>query len=73
VTATITGGYLPTLLGPLSYSLPAVDVSRDWASVTLGTEIKFGPNMAAVVSGTGAFGQDDVEKYGVQAGLRIKF
>jgi outer membrane lipase/esterase len=73
VTATLTQGSLPTLVGPLSYSLPAVEVGRDWAAVTLGTEVKFGPEMSGVISGTGAFGQDDVAKYGVQVGLRLRY
>lgn len=73
VTATLTNGYLPSVVGPLSYSLPAVDLGRDWASVTLGTELKFSESMSGVVSGTGAFGQEQASKYGLQVGLRIKY
>jgi outer membrane lipase/esterase len=73
VTATLVDGALPTLVGPLSYSLPAIDVGRDWAFVTIGTEVKFSPDFSGVISANGTFGQEDFEKYGVQLGFRVKY
>lgn len=72
VTATVLSASNANLVG-LSYGLPVASLGQDWATVTVGTEVRLGNGISGVVSGTGSFGQDDVSKYGVQAGLRVAY
>jgi outer membrane lipase/esterase len=67
VTATLT-----TTVAP-SYSMPAVDVGRDWLAGTVGTTVELGGGVTAYSAANGSFGQDNALKYGAQLGLSVKF
>jgi outer membrane lipase/esterase len=67
VTASLTSTVAP------SYSLPAVDLGRDWASATAGVSATLGKGVTGLVSFTGQMGQDKVTTYGGQVGLNVAF
>jgi outer membrane lipase/esterase len=67
VTASLT-----STLGP-SYSLPAVNLGRDWASATAGVSVGLGKGVTGLMSFTGQMGQDKVTIYGGQVGLNVAF
>jgi outer membrane lipase/esterase len=67
VTASLTSVVAP------SYSLPAVELGRDWASATIGTMVLLGGGWTGTVSFTGQIGQDQVTAYGGQLGLNVAF
>jgi outer membrane lipase/esterase len=67
VTASLTSTVAP------SYSLPAVDLGRDWASATAGVSVGLGKGVTGLVSFTGQWGQDKVTNYGGQVGLNVAF
>jgi outer membrane lipase/esterase len=67
VTASLT-----TTVAP-SYSLPAVELGRDWASATIGTMLILGTNVTGSLAFTGQIGQDQVTAYGGQVGLNVAF
>ena len=67
VTASLTSTVAP------SYSLPAVDLGKDWASATAGVAVTLGPHVTGLVSFTSQIGQDKVTTYGGQLGLNVAF
>jgi outer membrane lipase/esterase len=56
-----------------SYSLPAVLLGQDWASVIPGTRLKFAPNATAFAAFSSQIGQNNVTTYGGQIGVNIAF
>jgi outer membrane lipase/esterase len=56
-----------------SYSLPAVLLGQDWGTATVGTRIRFAPNMSAYAAFTSQVGQGNVTTYGGQIGLNVAF
>ena len=67
VTASLTSTVAP------SYSLPAVNLGKDWASATAGVSVGFAKGVTGLVSFTGQLGQDKVTTYGGQLGLNVAF
>jgi outer membrane lipase/esterase len=67
VTATLT-----TTVAP-SYSLPAINIGRDWLSASVGTTVELGGGLTLYGAVNGSFLQDDAQKYGAQLGLSVKF
>ena len=67
VTASLTSTVAP------SYSLPAVDLGKDWASATAGVGVTLGKGVTGLVSFTSQIGQDKVTTYGGQLGLNVAF
>ena len=63
---------LTTTVAP-SYSLPAIELGKDWGSGTVGTQVKLGTGVTALLSATGQVGQDRVVTFGGQAGLNVAF
>ena len=57
VTASLTTAVAP------SYSLPAVIVGRDWATVTIGTEFKIAGSWSGLASFTAMLGQQNVTNF----------
>jgi outer membrane lipase/esterase len=56
-----------------SYSLPAVLSGKDWGSATLGTRVKFAPDVTAYAAFSSQFGQSNVVALGGQIGLNVAF
>jgi outer membrane lipase/esterase len=67
VTASLTSTVAP------SYSLPAVELGKDWASASAGVAVTLGTGVTGLVSFTGQMGQDKVTTYGGQLGLNVAF
>jgi outer membrane lipase/esterase len=67
VTASLTSTAAP------SYSLPAVNLGKDWASATAGVSVGLAKGVTGLVSFTGQLGQDKVTTYGGQVGLNVAF
>jgi outer membrane lipase/esterase len=67
VTASLT-----TIAAP-SYSMPAVVLGRDWASVTVGTQVMLARSWTGLVSFTAQLGQNNVTNYGGLVGLNYAF
>jgi outer membrane lipase/esterase len=67
VTATLT-----TVVAP-SFSMPAIDVGGNWGTGTVGVKCKLAPNVVALGSFTGEFGQNRVSAYGGLLGLNVSF
>jgi outer membrane lipase/esterase len=67
VTASLT-----TLAAP-SYSMPAVVLGRDWATVTIGTQMKISLSWTGLASFTAQVGQQNVTNYGGLIGLNYAF
>jgi outer membrane lipase/esterase len=67
VTASLTSTTAP------SYSLPAVNLGKDWASATAGVSVGLGKGVTGLVSFTGQLGQDQMKTYGGQVGLNVAF
>jgi len=67
VTASLTSTVAP------SYSLPAVELGKDWASASAGVAVTLGTGVTGLVSFTGQLGQDKVTTYGGQVGLNVAF
>jgi outer membrane lipase/esterase len=67
VTASLT-----TIAAP-SFSLPAVVLGRDWASATVGTEVRIDRSWTGLVSFTAQVGQQNVTNYGALIGLNYAF
>jgi outer membrane lipase/esterase len=67
VTASLTSTVAP------SYSLPAVDLGKDWASATAGVAVALGKGVTGLASFTGQLGQDKVTTYGGQLGINVAF
>jgi outer membrane lipase/esterase len=67
VTASLTSTVAP------SYSLPAVNLGKDWASATAGVSVGLAKGVTGLVSFTGQLGQDRVTTYGGQVGLNVAF
>jgi outer membrane lipase/esterase len=67
VTASLTSTVAP------SYSLPAVDLGKDWASATAGVSATLGKGVTGLVAFTGQMGQDKLKTYGAQLGLNVAF
>jgi outer membrane lipase/esterase len=67
VTASLTSTVAP------SYSLPAVNLGKDWASATAGVSVGIAKGVTGLVSFTGQMGQDKVTTYGGQVGLNVAF
>jgi outer membrane lipase/esterase len=61
---------LTTTVAP-SYSLPAIELGRDWGTGTVGTQVALGGGVTAVASLTGQVGQNRVVTFGGQAGLNV--
>lgn len=56
-----------------SYSLPAVLPGQDWGTATIGTRVKFAPNVTGFAAFNSQFGQNNVTTYGGQIGLNVAF
>lgn len=56
-----------------SFSLPAVLLGKDWGTVTLGTRVKFAPNISTYAAFNSQVGQGNVTTYGGQIGLNVAF
>jgi outer membrane lipase/esterase len=54
-----------------SYSLPAVLLGTDWGTATIGTRVKFAPNISAYAAFNSQIGQSNVTTYGGQVGLNV--
>jgi outer membrane lipase/esterase len=67
VTAALT-----TVLAP-SFSMPAIDVGSDWGTGTIGVKWRLTPNLTALGSFTGEFGQSRVAAYGGLLGVNVSF
>jgi outer membrane lipase/esterase len=68
----VVNASLTTIAAP-GYSLPAVVVGQDWATVSAGTEIKFTPSLTGLASFWGQFGQSNVNNLGGVLGLNYAF
>jgi outer membrane lipase/esterase len=68
----VVNASLTTVVGP-GFALPAVIVGRDWATATVGTEIRFSPSVSALASFTAQVGQSNVANYGGVLGLNYAF
>jgi outer membrane lipase/esterase len=64
--------WLTTISAP-SYTMPAVDLGKDWGTATVGTTWKLGRGFTALGAFTAEFGQHDARSYGGQVGLNIAF
>lgn len=67
VTASLT-----TIAAP-SYSMPAVVLGRDWASATIGTQVRLARSWTGLASFTAQLGQNNVTNYGGLVGLNYAF
>jgi outer membrane lipase/esterase len=67
VTASLTTTAAP------SYSMPAVELGRDWATTTVGTEITFTPAWSALASFTAQVGAQRAPIYNFLIGLNYAF
>jgi outer membrane lipase/esterase len=67
VTTSLTSTVAP------SYSLPAIQLGRDWASATAGVSVGLGQGVTGLVSFTGQLGQDKMTTYGGQVGVNVAF
>lgn len=67
VTASLT-----TIAAP-AFSMPAVLLGRDWATGTIGTRVKFAPNVSAYAAFIGQVGEQNARTYGGQVGLNVAF
>jgi outer membrane lipase/esterase len=67
VTASLTSTVAP------SYSLPAVELGKDWASATAGVTATLGQGVTGLVAFTSQLGQDKVKTYGGQLGINVAF
>jgi outer membrane lipase/esterase len=67
VTASLT-----TIAAP-SFSLPAVVTGRDWATATVGTQVKLSQNWTALASFTAQVGEQNVTNLGGLIGLNYAF
>ncbi len=67
VTASLT-----TIAAP-SYFLPAAATGRDWATVIVGTEIRFSQSWSGLASLTAQLGEANVNSYGGLLGLNYSF
>ena len=64
--------WLTTIAAP-SYTMPAVDLGKDWGTASLGTTLKLGGGFTALGAVTTEFAQHDVRSYGGQLGINIAF
>ncbi len=62
-----------TSIAAPAFSMPAVDLGRDWGTGTVGTRVKLGPNTSAYAAFIAQVGQSDVVTYGGQVGLNVAF
>ncbi|HUI35235.1 MAG TPA: autotransporter domain-containing protein [Stellaceae bacterium] len=67
VTASLT-----TIVAP-GFSMPAIDVGNNWGTGTVGVKWKLTPQLTALGSFTGEFGQSRVAAYGGLLGLNMSF
>jgi outer membrane lipase/esterase len=67
VTASLTTTAAP------SYSMPAVVLGRDWATATVGTQVRIDRSWSGLVSFTAQIGQQNVTNYGGLIGLNYAF
>jgi len=67
VTASLTTTTAP------SYSMPAVVLGRDWATATVGTQLKINASWSGLASFTAQLGQQYVTNYGGLVGLNYAF
>jgi outer membrane lipase/esterase len=56
-----------------SYSMPAVDVGKDWGTADIGATVKVNSAMMLVGAFTSEFGDHSVMTYGGQLGLNLAF
>lgn len=63
---------LTTIVAP-SYSLPAIELGKDWGTGTIGTQIALGTGITAIASFTGQVGDNRAVVYGGQFGLNVAF
>jgi outer membrane lipase/esterase len=64
--------FLTTVTAP-SYSMPAVNLGKDWGTASLGTTLKLSKSVTVLGSTTAEFGQSNVITYGAQIGVNIAF
>lgn len=68
----VVNASLTTIVAP-GFSLPAVVVGRDWATATIGTEVRFSPSVSGLASFYAQVGQSNVTNYGGILGLNYAF
>ena len=64
--------WLTTIAAP-SYTMPAVELGKDWGTASVGTTLKLGRGITALGAATAEFGQHDARTYGGQIGLNVAF
>jgi outer membrane lipase/esterase len=70
-TPTVTAS-LTTIAAP-AFSMPAVELPRDWATTTIGTTLRMGNGLTGLASFTAQLGQSGVTNYGGRIGLNYAF
>ena len=68
----VVNASLTTVAAP-SYSMPAVVVGRDWATATVGTQVRFSQSLTGLASLTAQLGQTNATSYGGVIGLNYAF
>jgi outer membrane lipase/esterase len=68
----VTAASLTTIAAP-SYSLPAVVLGRDWATATVGTEVRIDRSWTGLASFTAQLSQQNVTNFGALIGLNYAF
>jgi outer membrane lipase/esterase len=63
--------YEPEIAFAPGFSMPAVNLGRDWGSATLGATYNLGRGMTAYASFNSEFGQSEVTYYGGQIGINV--
>ena len=68
----VVNASLTTIVAP-GFSLPAIVVGRDWATATVGTEVRFSSSVSGLASFCAQVGQSNVANYGGILGLNYAF
>jgi outer membrane lipase/esterase len=63
---------LTTIAAP-SYTMPALEFGKDWASGSVGTTLKLGSGVTGLLAMTGQAAQDNVVTCGGRAGVNVAF
>ena len=65
--------FLTTVNFAPGFSMPAVEVGKDWGMANLGTAIKLSRNVSGFVAVVAQFAQSNVTNYGGQVGINVAF
>ena len=63
--------FLTTASFAPGYSLPAVELGKDWGTATLGTSMKLARNVTGLATFVGQFAEHDATNYGGQLGINV--